>query len=67
VWLAMGDYMSYRSALMGSREKMQSGADMPLLRTITNIVGQSMWFKAIVALNCNTPSENGSNVTLWHQ
>ncbi|GKA43853.1 hypothetical protein Tco_0736577 [Tanacetum coccineum] len=43
--------MSYRSASMGSGEKMQSGVDMPLLRTITNIVGQSMWFKAIVALN----------------
>ncbi|GJT06021.1 hypothetical protein Tco_0840483, partial [Tanacetum coccineum] len=39
------------SASMGSGEKMQSGVDMPLLRTITNIVGQSMWFKAIVALN----------------
>ncbi|GKA36077.1 nucleolar protein 14 [Tanacetum coccineum] len=35
--------MSYRSASMGSGEKMQSGVDMPLLLTITNIVGQSMW------------------------
>ncbi|GJT52068.1 hypothetical protein Tco_0978225 [Tanacetum coccineum] len=32
-------------------EKMQSGVDMPLLRTITDIVGQSIWFKAIVAFN----------------
>ncbi|GJZ38297.1 hypothetical protein Tco_0584488 [Tanacetum coccineum] len=43
--------MSYWSTSMGSGVKMQSGVDMPLLRTITNIVGQSIWFKAIVALN----------------
>ncbi|GKD32229.1 hypothetical protein Tco_1243007, partial [Tanacetum coccineum] len=44
-------FISYQSALMGFGEKMHSGDDMPLLRTITDIVGQSIWFKAIVALN----------------
>ncbi|GKE73417.1 hypothetical protein Tco_1535458 [Tanacetum coccineum] len=34
----------------GIKLDMQNGDDMPLLRTITDIFGQSIWFKAIVVL-----------------
>ncbi|GJS72917.1 translocase of chloroplast 120, chloroplastic-like protein [Tanacetum coccineum] len=47
------------------RLDMQSRDDMPLLRTITDIFGQSIWFNAIVVLThaASTPREGPNGTT----